>query len=86
MDKVRVIKRSLLCFRMGWLGLIPLLGVPPAAIAIIISKRTQMEVAEQWNPAGKYLFWGCLLAWAGLALSGLLLAGSLGFVSFGLLR
>jgi hypothetical protein len=71
---------------MGWLGLIPLLGVPPAAIAVIVSKQTQMEVGEQWNPAEKYLFWGCLLAWAGLASSALLLAGSTALVSLGLLR
>jgi len=71
---------------MGWLGLVPLLGIPVAAGAIIIGKRVEIEVGEQWNPAGRYLLWGCLLAWAGLALSALLLAGTLAVVVLDLLK
>jgi hypothetical protein len=71
MDKVRVINWSLRCFRLGWFGLVPILGIVPAAAAIVCHGRARTEAGAEWNPAAKFLFWGAVLAWIGLALSAL---------------
>ena len=71
MDKVRVIKWSLRCFRLGWFSLVPILGIVPAAFAITSYGRAKAEAGAEWNPAARFLFWGCVLAWLGLAVSAL---------------
>ena len=69
MDKVYVIKGSLRCYALGWFALIPLLGIGPAAVAILIYKRVQRETGEEWNPARRQLYCGWILSWLGLLFS-----------------
>jgi hypothetical protein len=69
MDKVRVIKRSLLCYNVSWVSLLPLLGIIPALVTLILYRRLTNEVGEEWNPARKYALWGSVLAQLGLLLS-----------------
>lgn len=75
MDQVRVIERSLRCFTAGWLGLIPLLGLVPATIAVISFHQARAEAGQRWNPAHAHLKWGYVLGWIGLLLSGLWFGG-----------
>ena len=75
MDPVRVINLSLRCFTLGWLSLIPFLGVLPALLGLSCYARARNEAGVQWNPAKAYLLWGCALAWCGLALSSVILFG-----------
>ena len=75
MDRVRIINQSLRCFTLGWLSLIPLLGVPPALIGLSCYARSRDEAGDEWNPAKPYLIWGCVLAWCGLALSSVIIFG-----------
>jgi hypothetical protein len=69
MDKVRVIERSLRCFVMGCLGMIPLLGIIPAVVAIGLYHNVRQEAELFWNPARGYLLCGYALAWAGIGLT-----------------
>ena len=69
MDKVRVIERSLRCFIAGCLSLVPLLGLIPAVIAIVLAHQVRNETGQAWNPARGYLIWGSALAWSGLAIT-----------------
>ena len=64
-DKVRVIEQSLRCFVFGCLGLIPLLGLPFAILAIIRHLNVWSQGDRDWNPAKPYLIWGFGLAWLG---------------------
>ncbi len=65
MDRVRVIERSLSCYTMGWLSLVPLLGIFAAIRGIILYQRVRMEAGREWNPAGRYLMCGFVLTWLG---------------------
>jgi len=69
MDKVRVIKLSLRCFTMGWLGLLPLIGMVPALMAIFLYLKVKTASDDEWNPAGKHLLWGYILGYIGMAMS-----------------
>jgi len=75
MDRVRVINLSLRCFTLGWLSLIPFLGVLPALLGLSCYARARNEAGGEWNPAKAYLIWGCVLAWCGLAISGVIVLG-----------
>jgi len=44
MDRIRIIKRSLRCCAFGWLGLVPILGVPTAVLALLLYKKVQEEL------------------------------------------
>ena len=69
MDKVRVIERSLRCFAAGCLSLIPILGLLPAVIAIVLFHKALREAGRTWNPARGYLIGGVVLAWTGLTIT-----------------
>ena len=69
MDQVRVIERSLRCCVAGCLGLIPVLGLLPALVAIVLHHQVQAEVKGGWNPARSHLAWGVSLAWCGVLLT-----------------
>ena len=71
-DKVEVIQGSLRCFTMGLIGLLPVLGVPFAIIAMSNFLRVKRIVGIQWNPARTYLTWGLATAISGLFLSAIL--------------
>lgn len=72
-----VIKNSLRCYIIGWFGMVPILGIIPAIVAIILYKKVQIESGEGWNPARPHLLCGCILSWFGLSLSAGLLAVAL---------
>jgi hypothetical protein len=74
MDRVFVIKGSLRCFTFGALSLLPVLGLVPAVLGIILYKRVQLEAGKEWNPARAYLLWGCFLCGLGVSLSTSVLA------------
>ena len=73
MDKVRIIERSVRCYRCGSYGLIPVLGTVPAIIAVLLYHKVRYELGPAWNPAGRHLRWGFTFAWIGLGLTGGLL-------------
>lgn len=71
MDKVRIIEGSLTCYTMGWISLIPVLGIPAAFIGIVEARSLALLSKGQWNPAQKYLTAGKVLSWLGLLINGL---------------
>ena len=77
MDRVRVIEKSLHCFTAGWLGLIPLFGLVPATVAVILFHQVRAEAGGNWNPAHAHVKCGYVLGWIGLLLSGLWIGGVL---------
>ncbi len=74
MDRVRLIERSLWCYRAGWAGLIPILGLVPAAIAFHMFWKIRDDADGEWNPASGYLWAGLMLSLIGGAESMLIVA------------
>jgi hypothetical protein len=74
MDRVGVIQRSLRCFTLGLIGLLPGLGIPFAIVALAIHFQVRREIGSNWNPAQQYLTWGLATAICGLFLT-LVIAG-----------
>ena len=54
LQRVQLAERSLRGFAMGWLGFVPLLGLPLAALAIWIGAKTVGASREVWNPGRSY--------------------------------
>jgi ABC-type phosphate transport system permease subunit len=77
MDKVEVIQLSLRCFTMGLIGLLPVLGIPFAIVALSNYFHVNRLVGTQWNPAQTYLTWGLATALCGLFLT-VVIAGVFG--------
>lgn len=67
--RVELIRRSMSCFVLGFFGMIPLLGLPIAALVLARNWQIKRLAQGDWNPAANYLHWGCWLAVAGAALS-----------------
>jgi hypothetical protein len=65
-SRVEVIERSLRCFVLGLLALVPVLGVPLAVEALFEFWRVRREGGPDWNPASRYLVAGERLAILGL--------------------
>lgn len=63
MDRIEAIRRSLRCFVLGSLGLIPVIGIPTAFLARREFRIVRRGYAGQWNPARQYLFWGAFFAY-----------------------
>jgi hypothetical protein len=63
-----MIEGSLRCFAFGLPGLLPVIGIPMAVLALLEYHRVRRGRGEQWNPADRYLFWGGVCARMGLAL------------------
>ena len=63
MDRIEAIRRSLRCFTLGLLGLIPLIGIPVAFLARREFHAVRREFGRQWNPARKYLLWGAIFSY-----------------------
>lgn len=66
MSKIEMIERSLSCFRLGLVGLLPVIGIPWAMMALAQYGRVKRGRGAAWNPAQRYLFWGALCARMGL--------------------
>jgi hypothetical protein len=79
MDKVEVIQRSLRCFTLGLIGLLPGLGIPFAVVALALYLQVRREIGSHWNPAQKYLTWGLATALCGLFLT-VVIAGVIGSI------
>ena len=60
------------------MSLLPVLGLPAALVAFWLFRSARRNLAGSWNPAGRPLVIGYVLAWLGLAVS--LVAGA--FVTF----
>jgi hypothetical protein len=69
MDKVEAIQCSLRCFITGLFGLLPLLGIPFAVVALVNYFKVRGGFAGQWNPARRYLIWGVTAALGGTFLT-----------------
>jgi hypothetical protein len=65
MDRVELIKKSLRCFVLGLLALLPILGLPMAVLALATIHSVTRRQGQEWNPAQQYLLWGRALAWWG---------------------
>lgn len=62
-----MIDSSLRCFWLGLFGgLLPIIGVPMAMRALVYSRRVKRGQGGMWNPAGRYRFWGSIMARIGL--------------------
>lgn len=60
--KIRMLKNSLTCFVCGLLGLLPLIGLPFALVALWISGRIRLQEKQLWNAAEPYRIWGVVCA------------------------
>jgi hypothetical protein len=66
---IQVIKGSLLCFVFGWVGLIPVVGLPFALAALWIGGQVRVQERVTWNAAKPYRIWGIIIAAFSLILS-----------------
>ena len=72
MDPVRLIERSLHCYTLSLLGLIPVLGLPASLLALVVGFSLPVGEGESWNPARTHLLLGRLLAVLGFLGSSIL--------------
>jgi hypothetical protein len=63
--KIRMLKNSLRCFVCGLLGLLPVIGLPFAITALVISGGVRTEQKKYWNAGRPYWFWGVVCAAVG---------------------
>ncbi|HXT13045.1 MAG TPA: hypothetical protein VN873_15900 [Candidatus Angelobacter sp.] len=73
LDKIQIIESSTRCFTCGLIGILPLIGLPFAIIAIANFVRVQLGKGTVWNPANGYLSAGGFCAAIGLGISTLLI-------------
>jgi hypothetical protein len=69
MDVLVAIRKSMVVFFCGLLGLIPVLGVFPAACALSSGVSLQFRLRREGNPAALYLRWGTALGLFGLCMT-----------------
>lgn len=69
MSRIELIHKSLLCFVLGLVGCVPVLGIPAGVLAIATFRSVTMRKGEAWNPARRYLLWGFYLGAGGLLFS-----------------
>lgn len=73
-DRIKTINQSLSVFRRGLASLLPLVGIFPAASALVWSSRLRRQAGV--NPAASYVRWGRALAIVGLLVTTLLVAAA----------
>jgi hypothetical protein len=73
MDRIQVIQQSIAVFVCGIIGFLPIVGLPTAIYALVVSIRIHFKFRKQWNPATAYLRAGEILAALGLMSSVLIL-------------
>jgi len=66
LTKIEMIERSMRCFTLGLLGLIPVIGIPMAVMSLSQARRVKLGRGAMWNPAQRYLVWGRFCARMGL--------------------
>ena len=77
MNRIELITKSLRCFVLGLLGLIPILGIPASAVSLVQYWQVTRRQGMNWNPASAYLNWGLCFAIAGL-LTSFVIAAAIG--------
>jgi|GEM_PF-4574320 len=68
--RVELIDRSMTCFILGLLSILPFIGLPLAVAALTRYWQVKRLVRKtgdfEWNPAERYAHWGSVLAaWGG---------------------
>jgi hypothetical protein len=71
--KIQMLKSSLQCHVCGLLGLLPVIGLPFAIAALVISGRVRAGQKKYWNAARPYWIWGVVCAAVGTIFWGLIL-------------
>jgi hypothetical protein len=66
MDRITIIQKSMVVFVCGIIGVLPVIGLLPAILAVIGWVRVRKNINAEWNPASLYLRLGALLASIGL--------------------
>jgi len=51
LTKIEMIERSMRCFDLGLLGLIPVIGIPMAVMSLVQYWRVKRGQGALWNPA-----------------------------------
>ena len=74
-DRIRLIHQSHRCFVFGVLSLVPVVGLAMAILAIRLHIRTGADSGAGWNPARRYWRAGYWLAWAGVLVTLIAVAG-----------
>ena len=64
--KIRMIQRSIRCFGCGLAGLIPLVGLPFAVLAMVYYAQAGLLQRRLWNPARPYQRCGLILSALGI--------------------
>ncbi len=62
MDRIEAIRRSMRVFALGWIALLPLLGLIPAICALVSVGQIRARYQDSWNPASRYLKAGSVMA------------------------
>ncbi len=63
--KIRMLQNSLRCFTCGLLGLLPVIGLPFAFAALVLSGQVRAGQKTHWNAARPYWICGVVSAMAG---------------------
>jgi hypothetical protein len=63
--KIRMLQNSLRCFVCGLLGLLPVIGLPFAFAALVLSGQVRAGQKKYWNAARPYWILGVISAMAG---------------------
>jgi hypothetical protein len=71
--KIQMLQSSMRCFVFGLLGLIPLIGLPFAIMALWISGRVRVKEKQMWNAARPYRIRGVFYAAVGTIFWGFIL-------------
>lgn len=71
--KIKMMKASLRCFFWGLLGLLPVIGLPFAILALVTSGGVRARQKLHWNPARPYWLGGVICAAFGTIFWGFIL-------------
>jgi hypothetical protein len=71
--KIKMMKASLRCFFVGLLGLLPIIGLPFAILALLASGQVRVGQKRFWNPARPYWIGGIICAVIGTIFWGFIL-------------
>lgn len=71
MNRIEITNKSLQCFVLGAVGLVPVLGIPAGILAVIRFCQVTFRRGDEWNPAQRYLVWGFILGLLSLLISAL---------------
>ena len=63
--KIKMLNSSLQCFVCGMLGLLPVIGLPFAIAALVLSGKVRAQQRKNWNAAKSYQVWGVICAAVG---------------------